>query len=281
MFHTDTSANTDGVIQKNQYIRDLQGVAAASGIQITFPFLSILSRYIWMPVISGATEINRRLTQYAEQSLKRHYRIIEEEGEESKPTLFSKLYNKAGGDELSFEELRDNAQAYIIAGSDTIVNILPFSASVSNRMVTKLSQANTLTYLIWEVCKRPEIKEELLRELQSLPDNYGYADVKHLPYLNQVIEETLRLYPAAPSLLPRVVPLEGVQLAGHYIPAGCTVGAQAWSMHRDPSTFPEPLNYDPSRWQTPTKAMKDAFVPFGGGSRGRSKLAAASVLSLD
>ncbi|KAK8011693.1 hypothetical protein PG990_010658 [Apiospora arundinis] len=55
---------------------------------------------------------------------------------------------------------------------------------------------------------------------------------------------------------------------GHYIPSGYVVSVGAYSMHRNPSVFPDPERFDPSRWVSPTKDMKDSFVPFGGGSRG-------------
>lgn len=86
--------------------------------------------------------------------------------------------------------------------------------------------------------------------------------------MNHVIEESLRMFPAAPSGLPRVVPAGGAQLSGHYLPAGCVVSAQAWSMHRHPDIFPDPHRFDPARWESPTKDMRDAFLAFGGGSRG-------------
>jgi cytochrome P450 len=80
--------------------------------------------------------------QYAEQSLKRHYRIVDEEGDDAKPTLLSKVYKagKDGKDGMSFEEVRDNARAYIVAGSDTTVCHIqshpPFPGSGSLPMKT-------------------------------------------------------------------------------------------------------------------------------------------------
>jgi cytochrome P450 len=84
--------------------------------------------------------------------------------------------------------------------------------------------------------------------------------------LNNIIQETLRLYSAAQAGLPRVVPREGVTFAGFWIPGGTVTATQAYTLHRDADVFPEPLKFDPSRWENPTKAMKDAYMPFGGGS---------------
>ncbi|KAI0131911.1 cytochrome P450 [Xylariales sp. AK1849] len=238
--------------EKNEYLEDLQSTAFASGLRVTLPFLTSMARFIPIPFISQAVAVRERMSRYADESLQRHYRIVEEEGEDIKPTLLSKLYKagesyKSGEEGMLFNEIQSNAVAYIIAGSDTT--------------------SNTLTYLTWLVCKHPDVKNKLLDELNTLPDGFGYREVKSLPYLGQVIEETLRLYPAAPSGLPRSVPKEGAELAGHYIPAGYTVSSQAYSMHRNPTVYPEPLNFDPSRWEKPTQSIKDSFVAFGGGSR--------------
>lgn len=99
---------------------------------------------------------------------------------------------------------------------------------------------------------------------------YSDNDLQQLPYLNQTIEEALRLHPAAPSALPRVVPQEGATFAGTYLPGGSTICTQAYSLHRDPSIFPDPEKFNPLRWAVVTKDMKDSMMPFGGGSRSKS-----------
>ncbi|KAI1214358.1 putative cytochrome P450 [Annulohypoxylon truncatum] len=235
--------------EETQYIRDLKMVGFAGGLRATFPFLTYITNYIRLPVISVGTEVRNRLREYANQSLGRHYKLVEEQGDDAKLTLLSKLYraNEKDGETLPFHELREDAMAYITAGSDTTTN--------------------TLTYLFWAVGRDPAIRQRLVAEIRTLPDNFEDPDVKKLTYLDNVIQETLRLYSAAPAGLPRLVPPEGATLAGYFIPGGITVSAQAYSMHRNPDVYPNPLKFDPSRWENPTKAMKDSFVPFGAGSR--------------
>ncbi|KAI0901171.1 putative cytochrome P450 [Annulohypoxylon nitens] len=235
--------------EETEYIHDLKLIGFAGGLRATFPFLSYVSTFIWVPVISIGMKIRVRIREYATQSLGRHYKLVEEQGDDAKPTLLSKLYkaNEKDGDMLPFHELREDAMSYIAAGSDTTTN--------------------TLTYLLWSVSRDPVVKEKLLAEIRTLPDNFEDPDVKKLKYLDNVVQETLRLYSAVPAGLPRLVPAEGATMGGYFIPGGYTVSAQAYSMHRNPEVYPDPLKFDPSRWDNPTKAMKDAFVPFGGGSR--------------
>lgn len=159
------------------------------------------------------------MRQYAEQSIQRYRTSLAADPTLAKSTLFTKLFD-AGKEGLSDEQIRAEALGYIIAGSDTT--------------------ANTLTYLLWSVCGRKEVKQALLNELQGLPEDFHDEHLRALPYLQQVIEETLRLYSAAPAALPREVPQAGADLAGFQIPGGVTVTTQAYSLHRDHVVFPEP-----------------------------------------
>ncbi len=190
------------------------------------------------------------MTRYATDSLNRYRRVVENDTTFVQQTLFTKVFKAEEDEKMPFREVRDEAQSYIVAGSDTT--------------------ANSMTYLTWAVCRHPSIRDALVKELRTLPEDYTEAQLRDLPYLEKVIDETLRLYSAAPSGLPRVVPSGGCQLAGYWFDEGTTVSTQAYSMHRDPVVFPQPDAFIPSRWAEPTKAMKDSYMPFGRGSRGET-----------
>jgi cytochrome P450 len=109
---------------------------------------------------------------------------------------------------LTDDDVREEAKNFIIAGSDTT--------------------AVTLTYLVWA-------------EIAQLSDALDIAELETAPILNSVIQETLRIHGAAPSSLPRVVPSQGMVVAGHHIPGGVEVSTQAYTTHRDPSIWSDPL----------------------------------------
>lgn len=254
--------------QKNDYSRNLERVAAVGAKRTTFPFLAKLAQHgIPVPGLGDVSELSRKLVEYATESLQRHQKLVARDPDRrrSVPTLFTKLLvrGRGGGEEqeeggqetLTLKEITDEAQIYIVAGSDTT--------------------ALTLTFLVWSVCRQPAVvqqrlADEVRRLLPPPPGRFEDHDVQQLPYLNQVIEEALRLYPPAPSALPRVVPPGGATLSGHFLPGGSVVCTQAYSLHRNPDVFPNPDVFDPSRWEHPTKEMKDSFMAFGGGSRGMS-----------
>lgn len=182
-----------------------------------------------------------------------HKKIVEESGEDdTEKTFFTNLFKmQSENDADSHAALLSEGQLYIIAGSDTT--------------------ANTLTYLIWAMCKNHKLKAELLAELQALPTDYTDTDLRQLDLLNRAVKETLRMYAATPEGLPRKVPVGGAELCGYQLDEGTVVGAQSYSMHRDPAVFDRPEEYDPSRWIEPTKEMTDSFMAFGRGSRSKSR----------
>ncbi|KAI1073419.1 cytochrome P450 [Whalleya microplaca] len=234
--------------QKNQYSRDLEVLGFLGGMRVTFPFLTQLAlNSVPIPFIKGVVATTRRVQAYATESLQRHQDLVDNDSEKPSYTVFSKMYKAQDEETLTPIEIRDNAQTFIVAGSDTT--------------------ANTLTYLIWSVCRHPKIKATLLKELRTLPEDFSDDNLKALPYLAQTIDETLRLYSVVPSGLPRVVPEGGATLGGYFIPENYTVLTQSYTLHRNPEAFPDPDIFEPSRWENPTKLMKDSYMPFGGGSR--------------
>ncbi|KAI1431321.1 cytochrome P450 [Xylaria sp. CBS 124048] len=233
----------------NQYISDLQSVGKIGSYRSAFPALFRLTAQFGVPLpgLKTAQDTGLRVRRYATESLQRHRDLVEKEGPNAQPTVLSKLYHAEGDESISPPEMVNNAQSYIVAGSDTT--------------------SNTLDYLVWAVCRDPEIKSRLNKELEALPEEFTYEELRHVPYLDHVIDETLRRYATVPSGLPRQVPAGGTEMCGHHIPASYTVTAQNHTLHADPHAFPDPHKFDPSRWENLTQAMKDAFRPFGGGSR--------------
>ena len=231
--------------EKNQYITDLHNTNRMSSIGAELPLLPPLLNRFPLPGLRDIAYARQRLAEAAVQSLQRYHAGAAKEG---KLTLFSKIATAEKNDKgLAPDAMLSEALSFIIAGSDTT--------------------ATSLTYLVWTVSKHPEIQQALCEEVATLPHNFNNAHVKNLKLLHQIVDESLRLYGGAPGGLPRMVPPEGFQADGYTIPGGKTVSTQAFTLHRDPSIFPHPLDFVPSRWENPTPEMRDVFMPFGGGSR--------------
>ncbi|CAG9951321.1 unnamed protein product [Clonostachys rosea f. rosea IK726] len=171
----------------------------------------------------------------------------------STANLFSQMLSLADGQEktgITDIAVRTEAGNLIVAGSDTT--------------------AVTLTYLIWAVLKQPHLQAALELEIGDLSPDLASEELKNAPLLNSVIEETLRLYGAAPGALPRVVPKKGLSVCGYFIPSGIVVSTQAYTLHRDPTVFQDAHKFDGYRFidkSQITAVQKTAMSPFGAGSR--------------
>jgi cytochrome P450 len=78
--------------------------------------------------------------------------------------------------------------------------------------------------MFWELARHPLWQDRLQKELLAhpLPADQTlsrFLELDDLPVLEAVINEALRLHPAAPASLQRETPAGGKELDGCYIPA--------------------------------------------------------------
>lgn len=129
-------------------------------------------------------------------------------------------------------ELLSESNLLIVAGSDT----------------TATSLAGCLHYLGLHPDVRKELTRQVRAQFYSVDEIHsGSTLTKGIPLLRACIDESMRLSPPVPGVLPRTA-LEDVVIDGCKIPKGCDVGVSTWSMHRNPKHFVKPLEYDPYRW---------------------------------
>ncbi|EMD90464.1 hypothetical protein COCC4DRAFT_159916 [Bipolaris maydis ATCC 48331] len=143
---------------------------------------------------------------------------------------------------------------------------------------TALSLSSVFYFLI----KNPHAYAKLMRELdtavadgtiESRPDKtVSWSEAQKLPYLDAVIQESFRLHPGPGLILERIVPPQGMQINGEFIPGGTIVGCNAWVVHRRPEVFGLDVEaFRPERWLEATpeklKEMKGAMLHFGAGAR--------------
>lgn len=92
---------------------------------------------------------------------------------------------------------------YSVAGSETTATLL---CGVTNLL---LRDRPLLDKLVKAIREKIKTKEELVME------NLG-----DIPYLDACLEEGLRMFPPVPVGLLRIVPDQGSEIDGHFIPAG-------------------------------------------------------------
>ncbi|XP_073152413.1 flavonoid 3'-monooxygenase CYP75B137-like [Henckelia pumila] len=136
------------------------------------------------------------------------------------------------------------------------------------------STGNTVEFALAEMMNQPHILRKVQEELETVADKHTVLEetaIQNLPYLRALMKETLRLHPAIPLLLPHRSN-SACNVAGYQIPKGSLVFINAWAIHRDPSTWDNPLEFRPERFLDQYGKLGFCgndlrYFPFGSGRR--------------
>ncbi|MEU4100366.1 cytochrome P450 [Streptomyces tanashiensis] len=165
--------------------------------------------------------------------------------------LLTLLVGAESAEDGSFDatELREQVLVFLLAGHETTATSLAFALHLLGRHPEALKRAH----------------EEVDRVLAGRTP--GAADLDALPYVTQVLKETMRLFPAAPAIGRRAV--AATVIDGVTIPAGADVIVSSWVTHRHPAYWEDPERFDPERFTPEAEAARPryAWFPFGGGPR--------------
>jgi len=181
------------------------------------------------------------------------YRVIEERRarlDDDSPDLLSLLLHARDedtGQGMTSRQLRDEVLALFVAGHETT--------------------AASLAWAVALLSQHPAVERQLRAELsQALAGRAPTVDdLPRLPYNRMVLEETLRLYPAAWIFNRTAVAAD--EIMGFHIPAGAAVVLSPYVTHRHPEFWPNPEGFDPERFAPGQSDGRPRFAhfPFGGG----------------
>lgn len=153
------------------------------------------------------------------------------------------------GREMSPVELRNNLLAFIVAGHETT--------------------ALALTWALYLLAFDQDAQDRAAAEAQAtLGDRPALAgDLPQMPYIRQVLDETMRLYPPA-GLLTKSAKGED-EIAGHRVVPGTIIMIPIWALHRHRLLWQDPDAFDPDRFLPAAKAARHrfAYLPFSAGPR--------------
>ncbi|KAI9111004.1 hypothetical protein K1719_017879 [Acacia pycnantha] len=134
------------------------------------------------------------------------------------------------------------------------------------------TSSNTIEFAMAHIINEPKVMKRVQEELDCVVGKNNKVEESHiqkLPYLLAVMKETLRLHPIFPLLVPHC-PSETTVVGDYTILKGYRVFVNVWAMHRDPSIWDNPLEFDPSRFldgQYDYKGNDFNYLPFGSGRR--------------
>ncbi|KAF2237570.1 cytochrome P450 [Viridothelium virens] len=171
-------------------------------------------------------------------------KLVEEAVQGERKGSYQERMLKAG---VAKDEVESQCKDVIFAGTD--------------------STGMNLGTICWSLVQNPEQYEKLRREILEAKEATPDADPQTLPYLRAVVKEGLRVSMANPTRLPRIVPSTGWTFKHVFLPPGTIVSCQMYSLHFNPTIFPQPSKFQPERWLDPSAEMLRDHIPFGIGTR--------------
>ncbi|ROW17750.1 hypothetical protein VPNG_00689 [Cytospora leucostoma] len=140
------------------------------------------------------------------------------------------------------------------------------------------STASTMQSLFWHIFNDARVYARIQEEISTAVErgtipasgNISWAEAHNLDYFQACLKESMRVRPAVGLDMVRMVPPEGAELDGEFLPGGVSVAVNGWVLHRDKAIFGEDADiYRPERWlgnEESTKRMERYMFQFGGGS---------------
>ena len=147
--------------------------------------------------------------------------------------------------------IRDQLLTMLIAGHDTSTALLAWVFTVLGQNPVALATMQAEVDAVIGFQQAPPSPEQL----------------QQLVYSDQVIKETLRLYP--PIHVGNRRAANDMELQGYHVPQDTRVMYSIYLAHRDAANWQDPESFCPERFdrQSPAKQPPFAYVPFGGGPR--------------
>jgi cytochrome P450 len=224
--------------------------AAINRIMSLYNFLVMLPAAEWLvhlrpPGLAAFVRARKRIDAVVYRMIEAHQRSGVNRGS----LLDMMLAATPCHNEESRQGLRDQVITIFLAGYETVANALSWTWYL-------LSQNPACAATV-----QREVDEVLEGRLPTI------EDVPRLRYTENVMAESLRLYP--PAWAMGRYARNDFALGEYFLPARTTVLISQFVTHRDPRFFPDPLQFDPERFSPEGKARRGKFTyfPFGAGAR--------------
>ena len=215
-----------------------------------------------------ALPIQTKLRRGASRKLTENYRYMEGEvrriiderrragNVEDHKDLLSRMLtgvDKQTGEKLSDDNIVAQCQTFLIAGHETTSGLLSFAISFLIKHPEVVARA------------QQEVDRVLGTDTSVLPT---YQQVVGLTYVNQILSETLRLWPTVSGFTR--YPYEDAMVGPYLMPKGSSITGLTIMLHRDREVWgedAEEFNPDHFRPETRSQIPPNAFKPFGSGQR--------------
>lgn len=128
------------------------------------------------------------------------------------------------------------------------------------------TSSNALTWTLFLLSQHPQVAANLLDELDGILQGAAptVEQLQHLPLLERVIKESLRILPPVPW--NGRVTSQPTELGGYPLPMGTEVFVSIYQTHHMAELYPDSETFNPDRWQSIAPTPYE-YNPFSAGPR--------------
>jgi len=241
----DVTFSGDGTFDADAVHRGIDGYIAEAGRISLFDILGLPD---WVPrpgrlMAGGAVTEMKRVADAAVEARRAR-------GPDGVPDLLDLLLEGEDPEtkrRMSTPELRDNVLTFIVAGHETT--------------------ALTLGWSLYLCAFDQEAQDRARAEVHGVCGDAPAtaADLENLPFIRQIADEALRLYPPG-GIVSRTARAEDT-LCGEKILPGDTVMLPIYALHRHQAHWSEPDHFRPDRFADRKAIERFTYLPFGDGPR--------------
>ena len=212
-------------------------------------FSAFMTLYPWLPLPSNRRflRIKRRLEEIVDGLVAMH-----REGDGSGNDIVDRLLaarDEETGEGMSEAQIRDEIITLMLAGHET--------------------SATALTWTFYLLAQQPDVEARLCEELTRVLGGRAAAsgDLPQLPYLKQVVQESMRLYPPVWGIARRCT--EETEFGGYRIPRDAYIAITIYALHRHRDYWPDAERFDPDRFDANRTESRHSYsyLPFAAGPR--------------
>ncbi|VVC35442.1 Hypothetical protein CINCED_3A011882 [Cinara cedri] len=134
--------------------------------------------------------------------------------------------------------------------------------------------SSSLSFCLYELSLKKHIQDKAREEIKSIMAKNSSGEIHNdsfteLTYLNMIISETLRKYPAAHALFREASQMYQIPNSSLIIAKGQKLVIPTYSMHYNAQYYPDPETFDPERFSQEEKIKRPSgtYFPFGDGPR--------------
>jgi len=161
--------------------------------------------------------------------------------------MLMRAHDPLSGAPMPDNQLIDEVLTLIVAGHETT--------------------ASTLSWCWYLISQHPAAEETLSKEIDALPEPLEFGDLSRFVYTRQILEETMRLFPAGWIVTRKA--LHDDHIGQYFVPAGTEIYVGLYFIQRHPALWEQPDCFDPDRFRP--ENLRDrhrlAAIPFSTGPR--------------